>query len=209
MPLFGSDDLLVPEEVLEVCDLEVGGDKHDDEGDDTESNDTALDLLVLILEALFGEDERRELSSQLLHHVGNLGSLKLNRAQVLLSDDVGIVKGLDAGLDREGVAHILFRVHILHANLVVAGVVGCEVVSHLFGVVHRLDFLALRISDRQDQIFALGVHFHHGLDGLADVLEVALGTTGWDDRGEVETLSMCEHRHRKCAGEQSKEFRHF
>ena len=39
-----SNDLLVPEEVFEVGYLQIGGNKHDNNGDDAECDDTALDL---------------------------------------------------------------------------------------------------------------------------------------------------------------------
>ena len=52
-----SDDLLVPEEVLEVGDLQVGRNEHDHNGDDSEGDNAALDFRVLVLEALLREDE--------------------------------------------------------------------------------------------------------------------------------------------------------
>ena len=76
----------------------------------------------------------------------------------------------------------------------------CAIRAPFDGVVNRFHIEA-------GQYLAIG-------DPVAEVLQInrvkiEVGIPESDDRGEVETLSMCEHRHRKCAGEQSKEFRHF
>ena len=125
-----SDDLLVAEEVLEVGDLQVGGHDHDDDGDDAEDHHSTFDLLVLGLQALLTHDQHRQLLSQLLNLVLNLLGLELDGPEVLLGDNVGVVHGLDACLDQKVVPNVHPRVHILNADLVVAAVECCEVVTH-------------------------------------------------------------------------------
>ena len=74
-PVSLSDDLLVSKEVLEVGDLQVGGHDHDDDGDDSEDNHSALNLLILRLQSLFAHDQHRQLLPNLLNLVLNLLSL--------------------------------------------------------------------------------------------------------------------------------------
>ena len=68
---------------------------------------------------------------------------------MLLGHDVRVVKSLHTGLDGEGEFDIVFLVHALHTDLVVAVMERREVVTHLLHVMHGLDFLSLRVRDRQ------------------------------------------------------------
>ena len=74
---------------------------------------------------------------------------------MLLSDDVGVVEGLDAGLDGEGVASVLLGVHVLHADLVVARDESCEVVPHFLLIAECLEFLSFGVRDGEGQTSAL------------------------------------------------------
>ena len=70
---------------------------------------------------------------------------------MLLGDDISVVEGLDARLDAECEAYLAILAHVLNADLVVATVEGCEVVTHFFVVEDSLNFLSLWVRNRQHQ----------------------------------------------------------
>ncbi len=128
-----SDDFFVPEEVLEVGNLQVGTYAHDKDGYDSEDQHAGLDLLVLFLETFLVLDQIRELLSQLLYHVLNLLGLYFDRSKMLLRNDIRVIFCLDASLDHElKVLRSVFFVE--NAHLVVSSNVRGKLVSQLWHV---------------------------------------------------------------------------
>ena len=128
-----SDDFFVPEEVLEVGNLQVGTYAHDEDGYDSEDQHAGLDLLVLFLETFLVLDQIRELLSQLLYHVLDLLGLYFDRSKMLLRNDIRVIFCLDASLDHElEVLRSVFFVE--NAHLVVSSNVRGELVSQLWHV---------------------------------------------------------------------------
>ena len=128
-----SDDFFVPEEVLEVGNLQVGTYAHYEDGHDSEDQHAGLDLLVLFLETFLVLDQIRELLSQLLYHVLDLLGLYFDRSKMLLRNDIRVIFCLDASLDHElEVLRSVFFVE--NAHLVVSSNVRGELVSQLWHV---------------------------------------------------------------------------
>ena len=150
-PSIASDDFLVAEEIFQVCDLKVSRHKHDDHRNDTETDDTTLDLRVFVLERFFRKHKVSELSSKLLDLICDLGCLQLDWAQMLLGHNVAVVLGLNTCLNREIITSFSVPsiVHVLDADLVVAIVESSEMVSQLFFIGHCCELLTHRISDSQ------------------------------------------------------------
>ena len=127
----GSDDLLVAEEVPQVGDLNVGADRHYHERDHAEGHHAALDQLILRLQCLLADDQVVHLSAQLLDHVSDLLGGQLDWLEVLLRDDVGVVRGLHARRHAKTKRRWTLRVVVHHADLVVPIVEASEVISEL------------------------------------------------------------------------------
>ena len=115
-----SNNFLVSEEVLEVGDLQVGGSGHDDDADDTEDEDTGLNLLVLLLQLLLVHHQVTQLLSQLFHHVLHFLCLYFNWFEVFFSDDISVVLGLNTSLNHKieflGALILISHTHLIAAS---------------------------------------------------------------------------------------------
>ena len=79
---------------------------------------------------------------------------------MLLCHDVRVVHSLHTGLNEEIVTDVHARVHILNADLVVAAVESCEVVSQHLLVAQGLQLLATGVSHCQHQLGGLRLHLN-------------------------------------------------
>lgn len=154
-----SDDLLVPEKVLQICDLQVRRCEHHNDAYYSVDDDAILNLLVLVLELVLSDSESVHFAPDQLQRVFDLLRLQLDARQVLLRHDVRVVRRLHARGQRELVLLVLLCIHILDAQLVVPAVERGKVVAHFRLVPQSLDFFAPRVSDCQDQVRTRGVDF--------------------------------------------------
>ena len=90
-----SDDFLVPEEIFEVCDLQVRRQEHHNDRDDSKNHDPVLDLLVLGLQAIFCDSQSVHFSTDHGKGVLDLLSLEFDATKMLFSHDVRVVSGRD------------------------------------------------------------------------------------------------------------------
>ena len=142
-----SYDLLVPEEVFKVGDLQVGREEHDDDGDDTEDDNAVLYLLVLRLQPVLSDPQSVHFGPYRLQRVFNHLCLQLDPGEMLLRHDVTIVGRLCAGCQRKEILLLLLVIHILDAHLVISTVEGREMMPHFLLVAHGFDFLAPRVCN--------------------------------------------------------------
>jgi hypothetical protein len=186
-----SNDFLVSEEVLEVRDLKVGREGHHYNWDYTEDDDSRLNLLVLLLEVLLILNKVAEFLSQLLDHILHFLSLNLDRTEMLLGYDVGVVLSLDTSLNHkiEGWINALF---IQDADLIVASYVASELISEL-----RVVFLFIEVDGWS--IRSLLSWSADGLSGhslsLASSLIFHLGHSLQSQLYNIKSFSHFSHQH--------------